>query len=451
MSQTIAIATIGTHGDVQPFVAFALALQKRGFRPVLCATSEFEGFVTEHGIAFHSLGSDIQAFLRQSQFDEAMSGGMIRRAPGLLRDGQRILREAAKSLWVAAQDADAIVFNCNTTFSIDMAEALGIPAIMTALQPLDPTTEFPYFEYDRKPIDPALTRFRREPFAKSISIDPLINRMSYFVQKAQQTYWDFPRDRLRTGLLGLRPKKRGGFYRNSKGEPVVALHAYSPLISPAPGDWPETSTITGFWPLEDRSNWRPDPAFAEFLAKGDTPIYLGFGSMPWGAQRNTEIITKALKLWGGRVVIGKGWGGVKESDLPPTVHMIGRVPHSKLFQHVKAVIHHGGAGTTHVGLAAGRPSFAVPQFFDQPYWGRLIYELGCGPMPVRLRKLTPQILAGAMEDLTSTPSYAHAAQALAEKMKLEDGPNRAVDVVEETLADFGTRRTARLAELGAAI
>jgi UDP:flavonoid glycosyltransferase YjiC (YdhE family) len=76
----------------------------------------------------------------------------------------------------------------------------------------------------------------------------------------------------------------------------------------------------------------------------------------------------------------------------------------------------------------------VPQFFDQPYWGRLLYELGVGPQPVRLRKLTPHILAGALDDLTSTPSYARAAEALSEKLKLEDGTNLAVDVIEETIA-----------------
>ena len=63
-------------------------------------------------------------------------------------------------------------------------------------------------------------------------------------------------------------------------------------------------------------------------------------------------------------------------------------------------MHHGGAGTTQTGLEAGKPTFAVPQFFDQPYWGKLIYELGCGPPPVRIKKLTPQILATALDDLS---------------------------------------------------
>ena len=136
--------------------------------------------------------------------------------------------------------------------------------------------------------------------------------------------------------------------------------------------------------------------------------------------------------------------------MPETVFVIDRAPHSKLFDHVMAVGHHGGAGTTHTGLYAGRPSFAVPQVFDQPYWGRLLYELGVGPPPIRLRKLTPQNLAAALDDLASTPAYADAAMALSQKLRLEDGTNLAVDVIEETLSNQGGRTPRDTAQLAGA-
>ena len=427
MGKRVAIAAMGTMGDVQPFVALSMALQKRGYSVILCTSSDFEEFVTSHGIEFHNLGTDIQAFIRQSQFDNAMSKNLLLYAPKLLRDGQNILKVACRELWTAAQGADALVFHQTTNFAVDIAEALDVPAIMTAFQPINPTGEFPHFAYDGPPPDPLFNR---------ISLDPLFNRLSYVVQAAQQSYYDFPRDRMRAKLLGLRSRKRSGFSKNARGERIPALHAYSPTISPRPGDWPETITITGFWRLEDTTGWEPDAEFQEFLAAGEPPIYLGFGSMPWGAARNTEIILKALHIWGGRVVIGRGWGGIRTEDLPPSVYSIGKVPHSKLFEHVKAVVHHGGAGTTHTGLFAGKPTFVVPQFFDQPYWGRRVFELGCGPQPVRLRKLTPGILAGALEELATDKSYELAALDLREKLLLEDGTGLAVDVIEETIAEY---------------
>lgn len=427
MSKRIAIAAIGTMGDVQPFVALSLALKKRGHSVVLCATSDFEGFVTGHGVEFATLGSDIQAFMRQSQFDNVMSKNSLLYAPKLLRDGQKIMKEACRHLWVTAQDVDAIIFHQTTNFAVDVAEALDIPAIMTAFQPINPTGEFPYFGYDGPPPEPLFNR---------ISLDPLFNRLSYVVQAAHQSYYDFPRDRMRAKLLGLRSRKRAGFSKNARGEPIPALHAYSPVISPRPGDWPETTTVTGFWRLDDITGWEPDAAFRKFLDAGEAPIYLGFGSMPWGAARNTEIITKALREWGGRAVVGKGWGGIKSEDLPDTVYTIDKAPHTKLFPLMKALVHHGGAGTTYAGLYAARPTFVVPHFFDQPYWGRRVYELGCGPAPVRLRKLTPGILASALEELATDNSFEIAATELRDRLVLEDGTGLAADIVEETIESY---------------
>ena len=427
MSKRIAIAAIGTMGDVQPFVALALALKRRGHSVVLSATTDFEGFVVDHGIEFQTLGSDIQAFMRQSQFDNVMSKNSLLYAPKLLRDGQRILKDACRHLWITAQNVDAIVFHQTTNFAVDIAEALDIPAIMTAFQPINPTGEFPYFGYEGNTPEPLFNR---------ISLDPLFNRLSYVVQAAHQSYYDFPRDRMRAKLLGLRSRKRSGFSKNSRGEPIPALHAYSRVISPPPGDWPESTTVTGFWRLDDISGWEPDATFRKFLDAGDAPIYLGFGSMPWGAQRNSDIITRALRQWGGRAVIGKGWGGIRAEDLPDTVYSIDKAPHTKLFQHVRAVVHRGGAGTTYAGLYAGKPTFVVPQFFDQPYWGRRVYELGCGPAPVRIRKLTPGILAAALEELATDTSYALAATELAERLQLEDGTGLAADIIEDTIAEY---------------
>ena len=427
MGSRIAIATIGTRGDVQPFVALALALQKRGHSVVLASSGDFRDFAAENGVDFHDLGADIQEFVQQAQFDNAMSKSLLLYAPKLLRDGQRILREACRQLWHAAQGADAVVFHQTTNFAIDIAEALDIPAIMTAFQPINPTGEFPHFAFDGPPPEPLFNR---------ISLDPWFNRLSYVIQAAQQSYYDFPRDRMRAKLLGLRSSKRSGFTRNSRGERIPALHAYSPTISPRAGDWPETTVVTGFWRWEDPTAWTPDPAFEKFLAAGDPPIYIGFGSMPWGAARNTEIIVKALELWGGRAVVGRGWGGIRDEELPATVHVIDRAPHERLFNYVKAVVHHGGAGTTHTGLYAGKPTFVVPQFFDQPYWGRRVFELGCGPAPVRLRKLTPHILATALDELDTDRSYELAARELKDRLLHEDGTGYAVDVIEETIESY---------------
>jgi UDP:flavonoid glycosyltransferase YjiC (YdhE family) len=418
MVKRIALVTIGTQGDVQPYLALAMALKDRGYSVVLGASEEFEDMVTGHGIEFHSLGPSIQAFLMQSRFENAMSQSMLINGPSLLRQGQQIVDTAARHAWNMCQGADALILNMNTSFGIDIAEALHIPALMVALQPLNSTSEFPLCIYYGADFGPAF------------------NRLTYTAMTVQQIYYNLPRNKLRRELMGLESRKKGGFFRNTDGTPLTTLYAYSDEISPRPRDWPKSAIVSGYWTLKDQSNWQPSAEFQKFLSEGDAPVYIGFGSMPFGAERNTQILKEAVKLWGGRAVVARGWGGINPSDLPDTIFAIEKAPHDKLFKYVSAVVHHGGAGTTSAGLHLGRPTFVVPQTVDQPYWGRRVFELGTGPKPVRLRKLTPEILAAALADLTTNETYRKNASALAEKLHAEDGVGKAIKVIERVMANY---------------
>lgn len=421
MVKRIAIATIGTQGDVQPYLALAVALQNKGYSVVLGAPNDFGDLIASYGIEFHSLGSHIQSFLTQTRFENAMSQSLLINGPALLRQGQHIVDTAARLSWDMAQGSDAIICNMNTSFGIDIAEALKIPAVMTALQPLNSTSEFPLCIYSGP------------------DFGPTINKLSYATMTVQQMYYNLPRNRLRRELMGLDARKKGGFFRNTDGRPLTTLYAYSEQVSPRPRDWPKSAIVTGYWLLPDRSNWQPSPEFRAFLADGDAPVYIGFGSMPFGAERNTQILKEAVRAWGGRAVVARGWGGINPEDLPPNIFAIEKAPHDKLFQYVSAVVHHGGAGTTAAGLYLGKPTFIVPQTVDQPYWGRRVHELGCGPKPVRLRKLTPELLAQALAELTGTPAFRKNAGALAQKLAAEDGTGRAIRVIERVIANHVPR------------
>lgn len=418
MPKRIAIATIGTQGDVQPYVSLAVALKARGYSVVVGASADFQSMIESRGLEFWSLGDSIQSFLKQRRFENAMSQNMLINAPALLRQGQKIVDIAARNSWEMAQGSDAILLNMNTSFGIDIAEALDIPAIMVALQPLNTTGEFPLCSYYGPDLGPAF------------------NRLTHAATSVQQAYYDLPRNRLRRELMGLKPRKRGGFFKDTSGRNLTTLYAYSPIVSPRPRDWPKSAIVTGYWQLPDNTGWKPSEAFSSFLEKGSKPVYIGFGSMPFGADRNTEILQKAMKLWGGRAVVARGWGGINPDDLPESVYAISHAPHDKLFKHVAAVVHHGGAGTTSAGLHSGCPTFVVPQTVDQPYWGRRVHELGCGPVPVRLRKLTPEILAEALHDLTTYQPYADNAAALAQKLKKEDGPAKAIKHIERVMTNY---------------
>jgi len=424
MSKRVAIATIGTAGDVRPYLALAIALKKQGQDVVLGTNSDFEGLVTSHGIEFHNLGTNIQNWLQESRFDTAISKMKLHHFPQILRQGQELVEMAARNAWVMSQGADGIVVNINTSFGIDIAEALGIPVIMTAMQPLNPTREFPICAYEVP------------------DLGPTFNKLSYIAMNIQQGYYDLPRDRVRKELMGLGPRKRGGLFRDSYGNNLPTLYNFSSLVSPRPRDWPQTAVVTGFWFLDDTSNWVPPPDLQRFLDAGPAPVYIGFGSMPFGAERNTQLLKSALTQWGGRAIVAKGWGGINVDELPDTVFAVSEAPHDRLFPLCAAVVHHGGAGTTAAGLRAGKPTFTLPQAYDQRYWGRRVRALGCGPAPVRLRAITPEILANALSELTTNPAMAANARRIGEALAAEDGLGTAVNFIEATIdaAKAGARR-----------
>jgi Glycosyl transferases, related to UDP-glucuronosyltransferase len=424
MSKRVAIATIGTAGDVRPYLALAIALRNQGHDVILGANADFADLVASHGIQFHNLGTNMQDWLQQSRFDTAISQMKLHHFPQLLRQGQALVERAARNSWVMAQGADAVVVNINTSFGIDIAEALDIPVIMTAMQPLNPTREFPICAYEVP------------------DLGPTFNKLSYIAMNIQQGYYDLPRDRVRKELMGLGPRKRGGLFRDSQGNNLPTLYNFSSIVSPRPRDWPQTAVVTGFWFLEDNTGWAPSPELQRFLDAGPPPVYIGFGSMPFGAERNTQLLRSALDQWGGRAIVSKGWGGINVDDLPDTVFAVAEAPHDKLFPLCAAVVHHGGAGTTAAGLRAGKPTFTLPQAYDQRYWGRRVRALGCGPAPVRLRTLTPEILASALHQLTTNEAMAKNAAAIGKALAAEDGLATAVNFIEATIdaAKAGARR-----------
>lgn len=418
MAKRIAIATIGTQGDVQPYVALAIALRDRGYSVVLGASIDFREMVEDHGIEFFSLGRNIQTFVKQSQLDEIVSKSLLVNAPKLMRQGQKIVEIAARRSWQMAQGADLLMANMNTTFCIDIGEALDIPVVMSALQPLTATSEFPIVAYDGPDLGPAF------------------NYISHAPMNWQQMFYDWPRNKLRKELMGMEPRKKGGFFKDNNGFDLPALYAYSPTICHRPNDWPDSTHVTGYWQLKDQTGWEPSPCFKEFLDAGSTPIYVGFGSMPFGAERNTKILREAVEKWGGRLVVGRGWGGINPDDLPDSIYAIRRAPHDKLFKYVRGVVHHGGAGTTAAGLHAGKPAFVVPQTMDQPFWGRRVHALGCGPKPVPLRKLTSDDLAHALHELSTNTTYMMNARNVAAKLNAEDGCATACDLIGDIITNY---------------
>lgn len=171
------------------------------------------------------------------------------------------------------------------------------------------------------------------------------------------------------------------------------------------------------------SSYTPEPELAAFLEAGPPPVYIGFGSIVVDdPNAMTRMIFDAIHLAGVRALVSKGWGGLGADDvgLPEGVFMLGNVPHDWLFEHVSAVVHHGGAGTTAAGIKAGKPTLVVPFFGDQPFWGAMIARAKAGPDPIRYKDLTEQNLAEAIKFCLETGTQERAKE-LGHRIREEDG------------------------------
>ena len=215
---------------------------------------------------------------------------------------------------------------------------------------------------------------------------------------------------------------------------------WSPGLIPKPADWGPEIDIAGFVFLDLASSFKPPESLTKFLEAGEPPVYIGFGSIVVDdPDKFTSLILKAVKKAGVRALVSKGWGGLGDEDnTPENIFMLENTPHDWLFPRVSVVVHHGGAGTTAIGLKCGKPTMIVPFFGDQPFWGAMVAKAGAGAHEaIPYKRLTVDALAEGIKQCLS-PEAKKAAERLAEDIAEEgDGAKNAVEAFHRHLAMRG--------------
>lgn len=174
-------------------------------------------------------------------------------------------------------------------------------------------------------------------------------------------------------------------------------------------------------------SYQPSSDLIAFLNAGPPPIYIGFGSIVIDDPRKlTETLFQAIQKLNVRALISKGWAGLTSQSTSGNIFFLDNVPHDWLFPHVSAVVHHGGAGTTAIGLKCGKPTVVVSFFGDQKFWGEMCARAGAGPNPIPYKGLSVEKLVEGIRFALSEDAQ-RSAKEISLKIQKEDGVKNAVD------------------------
>ncbi|KAI8335886.1 hypothetical protein BC941DRAFT_429665 [Chlamydoabsidia padenii] len=425
--------TIGSRGDVQPYIALCKQLQKNGAHHCRIAThEEYKQWIENHGIEFKSIGGNPEDLMKLCIENNFLSISFIKNGSKFFYTWLDTLLETA---WEACQGTDVLIESPSAMVGIHFAEKLEIPYFRSMPFPWTRTTKFPH------------------PFASStISGGPIYNDMTYtLIDMAMWLGTSKPINRFRREKLGLAPTS----LERLELSRVPCLYSFSSLIQPIPKDWPDYIHCTGYWFLDEhkvdttRDYWQPPPELLSFLQLEDDPldkkkdvrpvVYIGFGSIIVSdPDAMSRVIVDAVVEAGVRAIVCKGWsarnqdnqqqGKARSSHIlqehPDVILSLDSVPHDWLFPLIQGVVHHGGAGTCAAGLRAGLPTVIKPFFGDQRFWAQRIEAQGVG---ICMPKLTKAKLKDHLLTITQNQAMISKARLLGEAIRQENGTKTAVE------------------------
>ncbi|MER5784907.1 glycosyltransferase [Streptomyces mobaraensis] len=400
----VALMTAGSRGDVAPFTGLGHGLACAGHEVTLVTHGCYAPAAEAAGLRFHALPVDPQAEMRSEQgraLQESATGiGQLIRVGAMAREA---LDRMLDDLLRAAEAADVLLVSSGLgTLGHTIATGLGLPSMGVYLQPHASSAAF------------------APPLLVSGSWGATANRLAGRAVNAAVDSIFVPAARAVRARLGLPPLGSRAARRIRERQCWPVRHGFSPLVVPRPADWHPGLTVDGYWwPYTAPDAELPAPV-RDFLAAGPPPVFVGMGSatLPH-SDRLAATFVRALCAAGLRGIVQRGWTGL-EADGDDLL-TVGELPHDVLFPHLAAVVHHAGAGTTAAGLRAGVPAVPVPVQFDAHFWSGRLAALGVSPGPVPLRRLTAPALATALRRATSDPGYRTRAQALAARLREEDG------------------------------
>ncbi|KNF04626.1 hypothetical protein PSTG_02114 [Puccinia striiformis f. sp. tritici PST-78] len=418
----ITCLTIGSRGDVQPFIALGLGLQKDGHAVTIATHLEFKDMIEESGIGFRNIGGNPQELIKH-----CVEHGFF--SPEFYIEGYTKFRDWIDELLitvpVACQGADVLIESPTAMMGIHVAESMRIPYFRAFTMPWTPTSVYPH------------------PFAvTSRELGKYYNRISYNI--FNYLIWKGIESKVNKWREQKLKIKATSFAKLQSAN-IPFLYNFSEKIVPKPSDWGDRIHITGYWfrdqqekvdqkQIEDKIS----PDLLSFIQKardrGKKIIYIGFGSVIFpDVQEIQRKLEKAVRKAGVWAVVSGGWCDMKPHEKPlqsvlksqySPIHYVGSVPHEWLFSQVDATLTHGGAGTVAASLRAGIPTLI------KPFFGKLVKKMGVG---AHVKTFKVSELSRAFRKATTDLEQIYKAKKIGQAISKENGVRNAIQKMHQEM------------------
>eukprot|EP00834_Sanchytrium_tribonematis_P005750 NODE_369_length_8668_cov_1.088575.p2 type:complete len:446 gc:universal NODE_369_length_8668_cov_1.088575:5411-4074(-) len=433
---SILITCIGTRGDVQPFVAIALEFvtQYPQYDVVIAAHAEYEPFIKScHSkFIFEPISPSVLELLRNTPQGKIMTSS---KNPFKLFPALKQFTYLQVYGWFT--DIHKMALKHKPVLMIIPTFAFFSNAQFIATEIL----KIPYLLIHTVPFHK--TKFIAPPTAGlgESALFKWINALLWWITPIilEKTYKD-PINKT-MNMLNL-PIKQTTFEQDCQN--INVFYIYSNKLLPTPSDWPQNHKVVGNLELPDSPKPLPDALLQFINQHNNIPIiYIGLGSMLSVVFKPDEVEACLNKLANGVFLTIKNGNKLacvlhtvaSQSVTPletknPNLFILNEpVAHSQLFPKMSMILHHGGMGTTHTGLLAGKPTIILPcgPTSDQPFWQDVVFKRGCGPKGFPISELDPMKLSTCLMDgLNHLDFYSENARAMSKSMQTEQGAKNIV-------------------------
>jgi len=414
----IGIQTWGSNGDIRPLLALADGLQKQGHQVTLVVSSidnqSYQPICEQLGLAYRQvpevLDFDMQGFAKRS----------FKMHP--LQWLRALLDEAFFSyeadIYAAAQQLVAendFVIGHHFLYPLKLAALQQHKAFISVMfchaavpNPAVPPISFP-------------------------DLGAYVNKVSWALLD-KVFNWTLKKPLTRLWLeAGAPPPKN--ILSELLTSQQLNLVAVDPLFCRHSELWSSNHQACGFLNLtEDTQHWNFPQTLTDFFASGSKPIYMTFGSLQAAAPEwAMDLFVEAVNLAGCRAIIQSSSERYLADTQLDNIYFIGKHPHQRVFEHCAAVVHHGGAGTSHAATRAGCPSIVVPFMDEQHYWAKQLQALGLAGKPLPAKKVTAMSLATGIRAVLASIVMTEKAQQARLMMQKGQGVAKALQLITESL------------------